>query len=182
VSLTCRRATPGDTTAVLDVHRTAFSTELEAELVSSLLADGDEGARQSWVADADGAVVGHVLLTAGEVPGAPDGTTMLLCPLAVLPSYQHAGVGTAVTTAALTEAAEAGVRSVSVFGDPGYYARFGFGSLLPAGPLPPFDLAEAHRKDWQTLVLDSDPDTLRLLDDIRPVWALALMRPRLWQA
>jgi len=182
VTFTCREATLHDTAALLEVHRAAFSTDVEADLVADLLKATSQAGRQSWVADAGGVVVGHVLLTAGEHRGAASGdadlSVMLLCPLAVLPSHQHAGVGTAMTRAALAAAAEAGVAVVCVFGDPGYYSRFGFQPLLPSGPQPPFEVGEAHRSAWQTLWLTCEPDAL----DQAPVrWAPPLMRPALWQ-
>lgn len=181
MTFTCRPATPPDTAKLLEVHRAAFSTDVEADLVAELLHATPAASRQSWVADAAGTVVGHVLLTAGDVPGAPDVPVMLLCPLAVLPSYQHAGVGTAVTRAALDAASGTGVQAVSVFGDPAFYSRFGFRSLLPEGPQPAFDVGEAHRDAWQTLELTDDRAAIAALEHTRVQWAPPLMRADLWQ-
>ena len=109
-------------------------------------------------------------------------TVMLLCPLAVLPSHQHTRVGTALTQAAIEAARDAGVRAITVFGDPGYYSRFGFQSLLPDGPLPAFDVAETQRDAWQTLLLGDSADLTRAsLDGQRIVWADPLMTPSLWE-
>jgi putative acetyltransferase len=179
VTLSCRRATASDTAVLSEVHRSAFSTDVEADLVTALLAHQSAQPIESWVADANGVVVAHVLLTPGTVPRDPLLSILLLCPLAVLPSYQHSGVGTALTRAALDAAADAGVRAVNVFGDPDYYSRFGFESLLPAGPLPPFDVTQAPA--WQTLLLSADARTRDLLDGSRVRWADPLMSPRLWE-
>ena len=185
MSFTCRPATDHDTTALLGVHRAAFATDVEADLVAELLRATAATARQSWVADSGGTVVGHVLLTGGDTGGeartaSPVGI-MLLCPLAVLPSHQHAGVGTTLVRAALAAAGSDGIASVTVFGDPAYYSRFGFRSLLPAGPQPAFDVGPAHRDAWQTLYLGEDQAPGGLLDGVRPVWPAPLMRPELWQ-
>ena len=179
MTIHCRRATASDTAALLEVHRAAFSGEVEADLVASLLSAQDAQPCESWVADVDGSVVGHVLLTPGTAAG-QHVPPLLLCPLAVLPSHQHAGVGTAVTNAALGSAADAGITVVSVLGDPDYYSRFGFRSLLESGPLPPYDIAEAHRDAWQTLTLNGQPPNA--LDGIRIQWAEPLMTPALWQS
>jgi len=129
----------------------------------------------------DGVVVGHVLLTPGVVRHDPHLIVLLLCPLAVLPAQQHAGIGSALTRAALDAAADAGVRTVTVFGDPGYYSRFGFRSLLPDGPLPPHDVSTKHRDAWQTLTLSGDPVTRESLQGVRVQWADPLMNPHLWE-
>lgn len=181
MSFTCRPATANDTQQLLDVHRAAFSTEVEADLVRELLHTTSAESRQSWVADAAGSVVGHVFLSRGEVAEAPQVRVMLLCPLAVMPSYQHAGVGTALVRAAIAAAGAHELTAVSVFGDPAYYSRFGFRSLLPNGPEPAFDIGKTHRDAWQTLLLSDDPTATSALDGARPQWSRPLMRPVLWQ-
>ena len=179
---TTRRATASDSAAIVDVHRAAFSSDVEADLVAALLMHPSAQPVESWVAEIDGAVVAHVLLTPGVVPEGPELSVLLLCPLAVLPSHQHSRLGTELTRAALAAAAAAGVRAVTVFGDPEYYSRFGFESLLPRGPLPAFDVAPAHESAWQTLVLNDDPSTRSTLDGVRITWAEPLMTPALWQS
>jgi putative acetyltransferase len=128
---------PDDRAAVHAVHRAAFGGPAEADLVDAL-----RGA-QPWLsfvaedpAGGAGGVVGHVLLSRVDVGGDP---ALGLAPLGVLPAHQRAGVGTALTRAALAAAADAGERLVVVLGDPEFYRRFGF---LPAsrygvsGPFP----------------------------------------------
>jgi putative acetyltransferase len=181
VNVHCRRATASDAAAIVALHRTAFSTDIEADLVASLIVE-QTSPTESWVAEIDGAVVGHVLLTPGHVPGERPISVWILCPLAVLPSHQNAGVGTAVTRAALGSATDAGACAVCVFGDPDYYARFGFRSLLPAGPMPPYDVAPRHQAAWQTLLLSDDAETRQTVDGARIQWQEPLMVAELWQA
>jgi putative acetyltransferase len=78
------------------------------------------------VAEVDGAVVGHVLLSPVTVGGARDGDVLGLAPMAVLPAYQRRGVGTALVGAALAAARARGHGAVVVLGHPTYYPRFGF--------------------------------------------------------
>ena len=93
--------------------------------MEALVRDGD--AVVSLVADRDGAIVGHLLLSRMAASG--DGRcyrAVGLAPLAVLPAAQRKGVGNALVRAALTRASEMGEELVFVLGDPAYYTRFGF--------------------------------------------------------
>lgn len=55
---------------------------------------------------------------------------LLLGPLAVHPSYQKRGVGSALMRTALERAAALGHRAVVLVGDEAYYRRFGFSKKL----------------------------------------------------
>ncbi len=75
------------------------------------------------------AVVGHVLASLGDlggekVPG--------VAPLAVSPSRQRNGIGSALMFELLRRAEAAGFPLIVLLGSPGYYRRFGF---EPSGPL-----------------------------------------------
>jgi putative acetyltransferase len=72
-------------------------------------------------------VVGHVLAGRGALAGRE---VIGIAPLAVAPSRQRRGVGSALMRALLAEMEEAGWPYVVLLGDPGYYGRFGF---EPAG-------------------------------------------------
>lgn len=175
--LVVRPALPGDRDAVLAVHRAAFPTAEEADLVAALLADPDATPLESYVAAVDGTVAAHVLLTSAVVESSPHLPARLLAPLAVVPERQGQGLGTAVTVAALDAARAHGVVLVLVLGHPAYYPRFGFRPLLPGGPTPPYPVAPEHADAWQTLELhpgafDVPQGPVRL--------APPLMAPTLW--
>lgn len=177
-----RRATASDQAAIVAVHLATFSTDIEADLVAALLFDPAAQPAESWVAEVGSGVVGHVLCTPGVVATDASLPVLLLCPLAVLPAHQHSGLGSGLTRSAIASAREAGVRAISVFGDPDYYSRFGFQPLLPDGPLPPFDVAPQERA-WQTLLLSDTAPTVRAaLSGAHITWAKPLMAPALWQA
>jgi putative acetyltransferase len=133
------------------------------------------------VAEGDGVILGHLLLTPGVVRRDPQLSALLLCPLAVVPDHQNSGIGSLLITAALDAAAAGGAQVVNVFGDPDYYERFGFRSLLPRGPLPPFDVSAKHQRAWQTLVLADDSGATELVEGERIEWAGPLMTPELWE-
>jgi putative acetyltransferase len=116
-----------DRAMVYDIHRAAFPTSAEADLVDRLRANGR--AVISLVArDAD-RLVGHVLFSPVSVHEFAGGaaTHGLGCaPVAVLPAFQRRGVGTALMEAGLERCRLSGIPFVVVLGDPAYYARFGF--------------------------------------------------------
>jgi putative acetyltransferase len=81
----------------------------------------------SFVAEADGRVVGHVMITASLL----DTSSRLipapvLSPLAVSPERQGAGIGRALVRHAIDAAAAAGSPFVVLEGDPRYYSGLGF--------------------------------------------------------
>ncbi len=113
-----------------NVHRAAFRQPLEAQLIEALLNGRHD--RISLVAELEGKIVGHVLLTelrvdAPPLPRAsPAVRALALAPLAVLPAHQRQGVGSALVRAALEQAREQVWRLVFVLGEPEFYGRFGF--------------------------------------------------------
>jgi putative acetyltransferase len=145
-----RRARPGDLLAILDVHRDAFPTSAEAELVSALAAGGHVVA--SLVAVEKGSVVGHVLLTRIAIVD-DDGfehTSLALAPVAVVSERQLEGIGSELVAEALDEARRMDAGSVVVLGHANYYPRFGFEPALPRGIRPPFDVPS---EDWMVVEL-----------------------------
>lgn len=47
-------------------------------------------------------------------------------PLAVLPEFQNMGVGRELLTFSMEKALEMGYKAVSIYGNPGFYSKFGF--------------------------------------------------------
>jgi len=120
-----RAAVRADGPAIRAIHVGAFPTSAEADLVERLDRDGD--AVLSLVAQCEGRVAGHLLLSRMRVSG--DGRAFRalgLGPVAVLPELQRKGLGSALIRAALAEARSAGEDFVFLVGDPAYYRRFGF--------------------------------------------------------
>jgi putative acetyltransferase len=121
-----RPETTADRGAVRAVVAAAFAEERVVELL-----DGLRGSAAwlglSLVAEADGAVVGHVSLTRGWVDAPREIVEVqVLSPLSVRPGHQGRGVGGALVEAALAAAAEHGEPAVFLEGSPRYYSRFGF--------------------------------------------------------
>ena len=132
-----RPAEPRDAAAVRAVHRDAFPTPAEADLVERLEEEGD--AVVSLVAERQGEVVGHILLSRMRVAG--DGRAFRalgLGPLAVLPPFQRCGIGSDLIRGALAIAAATGEELVFVLGEPEYYERFGFSAEAAAPFASPY--------------------------------------------
>jgi len=120
-----RHEQPADAKAIFAVHQAAFATDDEARLVDALRAAGH--ATISLVAELDGQVVGHVLFSPVSVAGAVEMTKGVgLAPVAVLPSHQRRGIGSALIRAGLAACREEGFGYVVLLGHPEYYPRFGF--------------------------------------------------------
>lgn len=125
--LVIRREAAADRDAVRNVVKAAFGRRAEADLVDALRAEGH--ARVSLVAEEDGAVVGHLMLSTMEAPFRALG----LAPLAVFPARQGRGVAGQLVRAAVMAARNDGCEAIFVLGDPGFYGRFGFSAEAAAG-------------------------------------------------
>lgn len=122
-----RPESPEDRDAVRDVLVTAFG--------DTQVADGVDRIRDSWiyrpttslVAEADGIVVGFVMITGCTIVNdAGERVAAMLTPLGVRPEHQGRGIGSSLVRAAVTRAEGAGEPLVLLEGSPVYYGRLGF--------------------------------------------------------
>jgi putative acetyltransferase len=101
-----------------------FKRDTEARLVDRLRrASADY---LSLVADDNGTIVGHIMFTPATITNDRTVTGMGLAPMAVIPSYQHQGIGKLLVREGLRILQETGCPFVIVLGHPDYYPRFGF--------------------------------------------------------
>lgn len=124
-----RRQEPDQRAAVRDVVTSAFGDPVVADLVEALQEARAGVDRLSFVAvaEADGRLVGHVMLTRSWLDARPRLVDVLvLSPLGVVPEYQRRGIGRLLVEHALREAAGTGLPLVFLEGDPRYYSRLGF--------------------------------------------------------
>ncbi len=138
LSLSVRPEAPNDYDAIHSLVTAAFGREDEAKLVRLLRADAHAYIPElALVAEEDGELIGHIMLTNATLHGEKDWHVLALGPLAVMPERQRTGAGIALTEAALTLADARGDPLVVLLGHPAYYPRFGFESARGRGIEPP---------------------------------------------
>jgi putative acetyltransferase len=130
-----------DAAAARAVELAAFPTDAEARLLDALWASGDYDPDLSLLAEVDGEVVGHCLLTATTLER-PDGSRVVgrviaLGPIAVVPAWQGRRIGAELMHAALALCERRGAAAVVLLGHPTYYPRFGFSPARVLGFRPP---------------------------------------------
>lgn len=82
----------------------------------------------SYVAEADGTIVGHVIYSHAYIETSEGQRVPVLNfgPLSVLPSYQRKGVGKALMGETIKQAKALGHGGIVFFGRPEYYPKLGF--------------------------------------------------------
>jgi len=113
------------------INEAAFGPGRFAKAAYRIREDGPHERALSFVALHHGNVIASVRLTriaAGE------GRSLLLGPLAVIPTHKNLGIGRTLVRMAIEAAKKAGWQSVLLVGDEPYYGPLGFGRV-PDGQL-----------------------------------------------
>ena len=150
-----RAETEADHDAIRGVVGAAFGSEVEVGLVEAIRASPEYVAEMALVAEVDGEIVGHVMISGATLRTADgDRPIAMLSPLAVDPDHQGRGIGGALVRASTALAQHGAEPLVIVEGDPRYYSRFGFEYARPLG-------VEFTLPDWAP---DEAGQILRLTD------------------
>lgn len=120
-----------DFPAVRAVNASAFETVAEANLVDTLRRQTEPVV--SLVAEDNKAVLGHIMFSPVSLSGHPELKIVGLAPMAVTPTHQKKGIGSALVRAGLERCKELGFGAVVVLGHPEYYPRFGFSPSVRFG-------------------------------------------------
>ena len=143
MSETIRPEQPHDVDAISAVVAAAFKSQNEARLVEAIRASEHFVPAWSLVAERNGRVVGHVMVSYTALG---DGRVPMLSPLAVAPDVHNQGIGGALVREVCAVVDAAGEPCVVLEGSPVYYSRFGFEPSAPLGivlPLPDWAPPEA---------------------------------------
>jgi putative acetyltransferase len=120
-----RPETEADRAAIWAVNEQAFGETAVPELVDVIRGSTRFVPELSLVAEKDGEIVGHVMLSYVDLePGSH--RVLQVGPLGVLPPYQRRGIGSALIAEAIRLADGRGEPLLLIEGSPRYYGRFGF--------------------------------------------------------
>lgn len=113
---------------VYSLHYEAFGKrDDEARLVERIRQSDGFVADLSIVAEYDGALAGHLLLSKAAIVGHGSPLEVIvLAPVAVRPALQRKGIGSSLIVEGLRRTKRLGYGLVALIGHPGYYPRFGF--------------------------------------------------------
>jgi putative acetyltransferase len=128
MSVQIRNETGADVPAIEAVTAAAFLNAPHTDHTEQFIANMLRNAGKltiSLVAEAEGAVIGHVAVSPVSISDGASGW-FGLGPIAVIPEHQRRGVGSRLVSEALRILRERGAAGCVVVGEPGYYSRFGF--------------------------------------------------------
>ena len=156
-----RPETPDDHDAISAVVAAAFGSDAEARLVDAIRASPNYVPELALVAEIDGIVVGHVMISNATLRGDDgDRQIAMLSPLAVAPDRHGHGIGSALVREVTALADARGEPLVVLEGSPIFYGRLGFEHSSPLGielPLPSW----APREAGQVMRLQAYDPALR---------------------
>ena len=116
-----------DFKAIDVVNLSAFEGEEEALLITSLRKLPGYTPEFSLVAEFNGRIVGHLMLTPSILAHRHgEHKILIIAPMSVVPSQSHRGIGTELVNEAIERGKQAGFEAMIVAGKPDYYARLGF--------------------------------------------------------
>ena len=127
-----RLATEKDYPTIYELVKIAFQTAQvtdgqEQEFVEKLRASNNYIPALEFVAEENGEMVGHVMLTKQIVNGEQsDVESLLVAPLCVKFEVRNQKIGAQLMEYSLNEAKKIGYSSAFLVGNPAYYSRFGF--------------------------------------------------------
>ena len=145
-----RQETPEDYLEVFNVVEAAFKTmpfsdQTEQFLVERLRKSESFIPELSLIAEKEGEIVGHILLTKIKIVSEQNSfDSLTLAPVSVKPEYQNQGIGGQLIKTAHEKAKELGFKSVVLLGHKDYYPRFGYEKASKYGIELPFDVPEEH--------------------------------------
>jgi predicted N-acetyltransferase YhbS len=148
--MTIRQETEKDHSEVFSVIESAFkeaefTDNTEQFLVERLRKSDGFIPELSMIAEIDGKIVGHILLTKLKIKNkSTEFDSLALAPVSVLPEFQGKGIGGKLIMEAHKKAKELGHKSIVLLGHENYYPRFGYKQADKYGIELPFDVPKEN--------------------------------------
>ena len=148
--MTIRQETEKDHSAVFNLIESAFreaefADNTEQFLVERLRKSDAFIPELSMVAEIDGKIVGHILLTKLKIKNkSNEFDSLALAPVSVLPEFQGKGIGGKLIVEAHKKAKELGHKSIVLLGHENYYPRFGYEQADKYGIELPFEVPKEN--------------------------------------
>jgi putative acetyltransferase len=134
-----RREIQEDFSGIYELVKVAFQTAQvsngkEQDFVIQLRNSDNYIPKLALVAEQDGKLIGHIMLTKTFISRDNNKfETLLIAPLSVVLEYRNKGVGSELIKEGFKLAKEMGYTSAVLVGNPAYYNRFGFKSTVDFG-------------------------------------------------
>lgn len=122
--LVIRKELPTNSEVIATVVASAFGRDKESRLVDLIRSRGE--VVLSLLADYQGELIGHVLVSPIKLEPDAEGTYLGLAPLSVKPEFQNKGVGSLLVEETIVICNTLGIDALFLLGSPKYYSRFGF--------------------------------------------------------
>lgn len=138
-----RPETPSDAAPIAALTEAAFGrADVEVEMVERIRQSAGFIPALSLVAEIDGVLVGHCLISSTRLAAVEAPPVLLLGPLGVAPAHQRQGVGSFLVTTGIELARRTRPEPlIALLGVPEYYPRFGFRRAREFGIEPDWDAA-----------------------------------------
>jgi putative acetyltransferase len=153
-----RAEAPADAQQVSELTEAAFGRPHEARFVEAVRASDGFVPELSLVAEENGRVVAHAMLSYVGLEGTGS-RLLMLAPVSVRPESQKRGTGSALVRELLALAEARCEPLVLVVGHAGYYPRFGFQRATALGFVAPFP--EIPDEAFMAVPLAAYDDSLR---------------------
>jgi predicted N-acetyltransferase YhbS len=137
--LNTRQEKPSDFQRISDLVKVAFQTAKvsngnEQDYVNKLRSSGNYIPELALVAEENGKLVGHIMLTKTFInAGNEKFAALLLAPLSVALELRKRGIASKLVKKSFELAKSSGFNTVFVVGEPAFYCRFGFKSSVLFG-------------------------------------------------
>ena len=145
-----RQENSNDFKEVLDLVEESFKDEAftdhqEQFLVERLRKSEAFIPELSMVAEVDGKIVGHILVTKLKIKNKTNEfDSLALAPVSVLPEFQGKGIGGKLILESHRKAKDLGYKSIVILGHEKYYPRFGYQQADKYGIELPFEVPKEN--------------------------------------